>query len=304
MLRLAWSTAGRRQIAQCHGSTDEESFTTPDERVDLPGIQADVVDMADATITRSTFNTGMHCPQISIEGKPICMAHHTGYALTGGLHVQMQDGSTLDIAPNDVFDIPPGHDGSSVGPEPFLAIYWAGARTWMAERAGERVLMTLLFTDVVDSTIVLLSLATRLGASCSPSTIACVAQCPRPIPRPGDQDCRRRLHRGLRRRRPRDRGGGSHSRSLAHRRRIDPRRRRIRARWSSFGDDIAGVTVHEAARVASAAGRDEILDLGGDADAAPEPVSSSSRHVAPSRLKGLPGERALYAVTAKSEQND
>jgi class 3 adenylate cyclase len=63
------------------------------------------------------------------------------------------------------------------------------------------------------------------------------------------------------------------------------------------GDDIAGVTVHEAARVAAAAGRDEIL------------VSEATRLLAggvpyafeargPFELKGLPGARTLYAVSA------
>ena len=42
----------------------------------------------------------------------------------------MADGSVLEVMPNDVYDIPPGHDGFSVGPEPFRAINWAGARTW------------------------------------------------------------------------------------------------------------------------------------------------------------------------------
>ena len=277
----------------------KKSFTTPDERVDLPGIQADVVDMADATITRSTFDPGMHCPQISIEGKPICMAHHTGYALTGGLHVQMQDGSTLDIAPNDVFDIPPGHDGSSVGPDPFLAIYWAGARTWMAERAGERVLMTLLFTDVVDSTMRALELGDKAWRELLAEHYRVVRNVldryrGREIKTAGDG-----FIAGF------DGAGRAIAAAVAIRDRSLADGISIRAGVHSgevelVGDDIAGVTVHEAARVASAAGRDEIL------------ISEATRMLAgagpfqfeargPFELKGLPGERTLYAVSANSE---
>src|SRR3954463_11673575 len=131
----------------------KKSFSTPDQSIDRPGISAAVVDVDGSAITRSMFHPGMHCPEISLEGKSICMAHHTGYCVEGALHIQMADGSSLDIVANDVFDIPAGHDGVSSGPGPFLAINWAGARTWMGERSGERVLMTLLFTDVVDSTV-------------------------------------------------------------------------------------------------------------------------------------------------------
>ena len=277
----------------------KKSFTTPDERVDLPGIQADVVDMADATITKSIFDAGMHCPQISIEGKPICMAHHTGYAIGGGLHVQMQDGSTLDVAPNDVFDIPPGHDGASIGPDPFLAIYWAGARTWMAERSGERVLMTLLFTDVVDSTVRALELGDRAWRDLLAEHYRMVRNVldryrGREIKTAGDG-----FIAGF------DGAGRAIAAAVAIRDRSLADGISIRAGVHSgevelVGDDVAGVTVHEAARVASAAAADEIL------------VSEATRLLAgggqyefdargPFELKGLPGQRTLYAVTANSD---
>jgi class 3 adenylate cyclase len=277
----------------------KKSFGTPDERVDLPGIQADVVDMADATITRSIFDPGMHCPQISIEGKPICMAHHTGYALEGSLHVQMQDGSTLDVVPNDVFDIPPGHDGASVGPAPFLAIYWAGARTWMADRAGERVLMTLLFTDVVDSTVRALELGDKAWRELLAAHYRSVRNVldryrGREIKTAGDG-----FICGF------DAAGRAISAAVAIRDRSLEEGLSIRAGVHSgevelVGDDVAGVTVHEAARIASAAAPDEIL------------ISEATRLMASGapfdyvergqfELKGLPGARTLYAVSAKRE---
>ena len=78
---------------------------------------------------RSVLEPRMHCPQISIEGKPLCMAHHTGYCVQGSLRVQMADGSILEVAANDVYDIPPGHNGMANGSEPTLTVNWAGART-------------------------------------------------------------------------------------------------------------------------------------------------------------------------------
>lgn len=130
----------------------KKSFEAPDERIDLPGITAEVIEMADATISRSVFQPGIHCPQISCEGQPVCNAHHAGYAVDGMLHVEMQDGSVLEVGPNEVFDVPPGHGGWVVGDRPFVALGWAGYRSWIPERSGERVLLTLLVTDIVNST--------------------------------------------------------------------------------------------------------------------------------------------------------
>jgi len=278
----------------------KKSFATPDQRIDVPGVTADIVDVADATITKSSFSPGTHCPQISLEGKPICMAHHTGYAIEGGLHVQMSDGSTLDVAANEVFDIPPGHDGVSVGPQPFLAINWAGARTWMAERAGERVLMTLLFTDVVDSTVRALELGDRAWRELLAQHYRSVRNIldryhGREIKTAGDG-----FIAGF------NGAGSAISAAVAIRDRALAEGLSIRAGVHSgevelVGDDIAGVTVHEAARIASAAGADEIL------------VSEATRMLAGAvpftfadrgqfELKGLPGPRTLYAVAAKPRE--
>ena len=73
--------------------------------------------------------------------------------MSGRLHVEMDDGSQLEIGPNDVFDIPPGHDGWVTGRDPMQGMYWSGVRTWIPEpETGERVLATVLFTDIVGST--------------------------------------------------------------------------------------------------------------------------------------------------------
>jgi class 3 adenylate cyclase len=62
--------------------------------------------------------------------------------------------------PGDVFEIPPGHDGYTVGDEPVVQIEWTGLRTWAGLGSGRsRVLATLLFADVVGSTEML----SRLG---------------------------------------------------------------------------------------------------------------------------------------------
>jgi class 3 adenylate cyclase len=68
--------------------------------------------------------------------------------------VTFPDGSTMEMGPNDVYDILPGHDGYVIGHEPVVSVEWSGVRAFAGFRAGAkgRVLATLLITDLVDST--------------------------------------------------------------------------------------------------------------------------------------------------------
>ena len=88
-------------------------------------------------------------------GATTCPIRHLGYSMSGQLHVVMDDGQPLDVGPDTVFDIPPGHDKWVVGDEPWIAIEWgASGRAVRAvlEDGGARSLATVLFTDIVDST--------------------------------------------------------------------------------------------------------------------------------------------------------
>ena len=90
-------------------------------------------------------------------GTERCPYHHMGLALSGVLHVELEDGSELDIGPNEVYEIPAGHEAWVVGDEAWVALDFAGARAYARPAAGtgERILVTLLFTDIVESTATL-----------------------------------------------------------------------------------------------------------------------------------------------------
>jgi class 3 adenylate cyclase len=78
--------------------------------------------------------------------------------MSGTMHVVMDDGQTLDIGPDTVFDIPPGHDKWVLGEVPWVCIEWgASGRALSAalHDTSARSLATVLFTDIVDSTITL-----------------------------------------------------------------------------------------------------------------------------------------------------
>jgi class 3 adenylate cyclase len=90
-------------------------------------------------------------------GTPTCQLHHVGYSISGELHVVADDGLDLLIPPGSLFEIPPGHDAVVIGVEPWVAIGWTSVRTYALGPHGpsERVLATVLFTDVVGSTALL-----------------------------------------------------------------------------------------------------------------------------------------------------
>ena len=91
---------------------------------------------------------------------PSCHYHHLRVCIRGLLGVRLDDGTTLEIGPGNVFDIPPGHDGWVIGDEPWETYDFAGMRAFARTiEPDDRILASILFTDVVDSTMT----AARMG---------------------------------------------------------------------------------------------------------------------------------------------
>jgi class 3 adenylate cyclase len=94
----------------------------------------------------------------AIAGTSTCQFHHVGYAVSGALHVVTDTGQELDVREQSLYEIPPGHDAWVVGDEPFVTIDWTSARTWglAPEDVADAVVVTIMFTDIVDSTATVL----------------------------------------------------------------------------------------------------------------------------------------------------
>jgi class 3 adenylate cyclase len=131
-------------------------FADSEEVRIVPHGKIEVVELDDRVVGRLTYEPGWRW---SVDVKPIagtnsCQFHHVGVTLGGRVRVQMEDGVELEIGPGDVFEIPPGHDAWVVGDEPWVSVDFEAMRTYgRAEpHAGRRVLSSMLFTDIVDST--------------------------------------------------------------------------------------------------------------------------------------------------------
>jgi uncharacterized cupin superfamily protein len=61
-----------------------------------------------------------------IAGTDSCEATHLIYAISGKMHVVMNDGSEGDIGAGDFASISPGHDAWVVGDEPFVGVDFGG----------------------------------------------------------------------------------------------------------------------------------------------------------------------------------
>jgi class 3 adenylate cyclase len=133
-----------------------KSFSNPDEVRRFSNAYAEVIRLDETTVGRSHWSPGWRwsVDLAPAMGTPSCQVHHLGHSISGVLHVLMDDGESLDIPPDSIFEIPPGHDAWVVGDEPWVTLEWTSAHLVGIgpESAGERVVATVLFTDIVDST--------------------------------------------------------------------------------------------------------------------------------------------------------
>ncbi len=134
----------------------------PDEVRPFPHGRVEIFELDDMVAGKMVFEPGWRWSTDvkPIAGTPSCQYHHFGIVLSGLLHVEMDDGVSLEIGANSLFEMPPGNDAWVVGDEPWVTIDFAGMRTFARplEARVERVLASLLFTDIVDSTASLVRL--------------------------------------------------------------------------------------------------------------------------------------------------
>jgi class 3 adenylate cyclase len=276
-----------------------KNLEDPDETIRLPKVTEFLVELGDLTVGRTVAEPGWRWsshvrPQV---GGEWCEARHVGVVLSGRIGIVFRDGSTLELGPNDVYEIPPGHDGYTIGDEPCVAIEWSGLRAFLGYRPGSgRVLATLLFTDLVGST----EIASRLGdvawrALLSAHFEAARAELDRfrgrEVKTAGDGllatfdgpalalHCAAAIGRAAARE-------GLHVRAGVHVGEVE-----------RVGTDVRGVAVHETARIMARAQGGEILVselTRGLAAASGFSFEARGTHV----LKGLPGEWRLYALVS------
>jgi len=100
--------------------------------METKNLEMNVVNIGGATVGRAVFNPGW---KWSNDVKPIagtdsCQAPHTGYVISGSMHVVMDDGTEGDAGPGYAIAISPGHDAWIVGDEPCVMLDWSGSANY------------------------------------------------------------------------------------------------------------------------------------------------------------------------------
>jgi class 3 adenylate cyclase len=131
-------------------------FGQPDDVREIPYGHLETYDMGDIRIGRSVLQPGWHWSESikPIAQTELCEAHHIGLCVSGSARIRMREGAELLIEAGQFYEIPPGHDSWVVGDEPWITIDWEPSTAFARAEGGgfDRVVATLLVTDIVDST--------------------------------------------------------------------------------------------------------------------------------------------------------
>jgi mannose-6-phosphate isomerase-like protein (cupin superfamily) len=102
--------------------TESRGFDSPDETRTPDKTEVAVVRMGGASAARMTFEPGWKWSDCvkPVAGTDSCQVRHVGVVASGRLHVEHEDGSTIDVGPGDAYVIDPGHDAWVVGDERFV----------------------------------------------------------------------------------------------------------------------------------------------------------------------------------------
>lgn len=143
-------------------SIQRKSFDAPDDVRRFAKGSVSLVHLGSLTLGRGIIEPGFRWSTSlkPIQGTPSCQIHHLQIMVQGHFHVEMDDGESADFGPGDVMNVPPGHDVWVVGDEPVVVVDVLGNIGAIGVPGEhERVVTTLLMSDIVDSTLT----ASRLG---------------------------------------------------------------------------------------------------------------------------------------------
>ncbi len=276
-----------------------KSFAAPDGVRTMPNVRFETVGLDDATVSHCRFEPGWRWSTDigPLMGATSCPIRHLGYAMAGTMRVVMDDGQTLDIGPDTVFDIPPGHDKWVVGNEPWATIEWGAsgrALDTALHQTGARSLATVVFTDIVDSTATLERVGDAAWRELLASHNARLREQlnifrGREVKTTGDGflavfDSPTRAVQGAAAMTRSTRAIGIQIRVGVHTGEIE-----------LVGDDVRGIAVHTAARVLALAGPGEVLvssTTRGLLEGSDVVLEDAGEH----EMKGLTGMRRVYRL--------
>ena len=129
------------------------NLDSPDETRTFENGKTEVVKLGNFTASRLVLEPGWRWSENvkPIAGTDSCQVLHTGYHVSGRLHVRLDDGTEEEFGPGDAYVIPPGHDAWVVGDEPVISVDMSSVT---AERYAKKVTDTVGgVTDTASGTV-------------------------------------------------------------------------------------------------------------------------------------------------------
>ena len=111
---------------------EHRAFSPPDETRTPDKTTVELVNVAGGQIGRYTFAPGWRWSECikPVAGTDSCQVEHIGYAVSGTLHVQHEDGTEGDVVAGQVYRIAPGHDAWNAGNDPAVFVEFQGAANY------------------------------------------------------------------------------------------------------------------------------------------------------------------------------
>jgi class 3 adenylate cyclase len=132
------------------------SFGEPDNVREVPFGRLETYDLGEIRIGRSILQPGWRWSESikPISRTELCEYHHIGVCLSGRMRVQTREGAELSIEAGQFYEIPAGHEAWVEGDEPYVNLEWQPSVAFGQTEGGDfdRIVATLLVTDIVDST--------------------------------------------------------------------------------------------------------------------------------------------------------
>jgi class 3 adenylate cyclase len=131
-------------------------FGEPDSVREVPFGHLETYDMGEIRIGRSTLQPGWRWSESikPISKTELCEYHHIGVCLSGRMRIQTREGAELTVEAGQFYEIPAGHEAWVEGDEPYVNLEWQPSVAFGQSEGGDfdRIVATLLVTDIVDST--------------------------------------------------------------------------------------------------------------------------------------------------------
>ena len=108
---------------------ESKSLDAPEEVRTPEKTTVDVVNVGPNEVGRFTLEPGWRWSECikPVVGTDSCQAEHLGYAVSGQIRIEHEDGTSADIGPGQAYYIAPGHEAYVIGDEAFVGVEFKSA---------------------------------------------------------------------------------------------------------------------------------------------------------------------------------